>query len=178
MDASNGYVLDDCCVFGVATFPSRSACKVGTLGAVKKDASRQYTWKIENFSSLQEYKLDSPIFTIDGISWILDIYPKGDKRAEGKSISIFLKPKDHDDRRISEDKVFAKYDFRIKNQLRNKDHRMFNNRGNWFDANTSGWGYIEFLPLKSLKDGSKGYLKNDELIIEVRITDILRLKSI
>ncbi|GAB2215161.1 hypothetical protein Drorol1_Dr00019539 [Drosera rotundifolia] len=146
-DASSGYIVNDRCIFGVDVFsPSRSARKAGTLAVVEKEGSRKYTWKVENFSSLQEYKHDSPIFTIDGISWSLTIHPKGDKRAKGESITIFLNLKDHGIIHISAgDRVFAKYALCIKDQHGNNDHRMWSVKGDWFDANTPGWGFIEFL---------------------------------
>ncbi|GAB2242762.1 hypothetical protein Droror1_Dr00019537 [Drosera rotundifolia] len=177
MDSSKGYILDDCCVVGVEVFPAKNEYKVATLAVVQKNSTRQYTWKVAKFSALADARLDSPVFTIDGISWSLSIYPNGHPRAKGESLSLFLILKDEDGSVFaSGNRVFAKYKLSIKDQLRNDSHQK--NVSHWFDANLSGWGYDNFIPLSDLKDRSKGYLENDELVIQVNFESILRITSV
>ncbi|GAB2242756.1 hypothetical protein Droror1_Dr00019531 [Drosera rotundifolia] len=184
MDASKGYILDDCCVVGVEVFSAKSEYKFGTLAVVGKNSTRQYTWKVAKFSALTDARLYSPVFTIDGISWSLSIYPKGNNGAKGESLSLFLNLMDEDGSVFaSGNRVFAKYEVSIKDQLRNNYcsfssiHLPFST-SHWFDANANGWGKANFIPLSDLKDPSKGYLENDELLIQVNFESILRITSV
>ena len=54
-DPSNGYLVNDCCVFGVEVLviqPSTSSEE--TITMVKEFDDRKYTWSIKDFSKLNE----------------------------------------------------------------------------------------------------------------------------
>ena len=41
---------------------------------------------------------------------------------------------------------------------------------NWIDSSSASWGFPDFMLLSNLQDLSKGFLVNDTLIIEGKIT--------
>ncbi|CAF2185312.1 BnaA07g24180D [Brassica napus] len=93
---------------------------------------------------------------------VLKVYPKGDSRADGKCLSIFLylddcdKPKD-------DEKIFVQANFRVLDPLgSNHFQRQFNF---WYNEQHLGGGWIQFLSLPELP---KVYLdKEDALKVEI-----------
>ena len=51
-DASNGFLVDDRCIFGVEIFVINRPGEGESLSFVKEAANDIYTWKISNFSAL------------------------------------------------------------------------------------------------------------------------------
>lgn len=88
-DAANGYLINDTCVFGaeifVVSYNGRGECLNLLTGL-----GTTYTWKIDNFSSLQDKIHYSDVFTIGKRKWKLLLYHKGDSRAKGKSMSGWM----------------------------------------------------------------------------------------
>ncbi|GAB2215149.1 hypothetical protein Drorol1_Dr00019525 [Drosera rotundifolia] len=176
LDTSNGYILDDCCVVGVEVFPAKREHKTGVLTVVRMRSVGPYTWKVANFSGLSDAQLSSPVYTTDGISWSLALYPKGDfSQVKGESLSIFFRLEDRSVFACG-NRIFIKYKVSIKDQLRNNSYQI--SVSNWFDANITSWGHSAFIPLSRLKNRSYGYLENDELIIEVTIEAMLRITNV
>ncbi|KAK0579243.1 hypothetical protein LWI29_023311 [Acer saccharum] len=69
-DPCNGYLVNDCCVFGVEVSviqPSTSSEE--TITMVKELVNRTYTWSIHDFSNLNENDLSSDEFTVGGRKW-------------------------------------------------------------------------------------------------------------
>ncbi|XP_055960091.1 uncharacterized protein LOC130014957 [Mercurialis annua] len=95
-DKSNGYLMEDCCIFGAEIFVIENGSKEECFSMLKTPANNTYTWTIENFSELNLLEFtNSKVFAIGGSIWSLDLYPKGDSRAKGKSLAMFLKLEDH-----------------------------------------------------------------------------------
>ena len=67
-DASNGYLFNDCCVFGAEIFVIKPTGKGELLSMVKKPANGSLTWKIRAFSKLDRMSY-SKAFTAGGRSW-------------------------------------------------------------------------------------------------------------
>ncbi|KAL9254441.1 MATH domain and coiled-coil domain-containing protein [Drosera capensis] len=186
LDTSNGYILDDCCVVGVEVFPAKREHKSGTLPVLRRNSPCRYTWKVANFSGLPDARLTSPVFTTDGISWSLGIYPKGDNsQVKGENLSIFFRLEDRSVFACG-NRIFIKYKLSIKDQLRNNSYQRsehnkdppLNAVNHWFDANNTSWGYAKFIPLSDLKSRLNGYLENDELIIEVTFEAMLTITNV
>lgn len=68
-DAANGFVLTDCCVFGAEVFVRDGQIKKSILSILESKSDRSYTWRIDNFSDLNNNKLTSPVFSFGEWSW-------------------------------------------------------------------------------------------------------------
>eukprot|EP00258_Populus_trichocarpa_P024711 XP_024440730.1 uncharacterized protein LOC18105139 isoform X2 [Populus trichocarpa] len=88
-DASNGYLFNDCCVFGAEIFVIKPTGKGELLSMVKKPANGSLTWKIRAFSKLDRMSY-SKAFTAGGRSWRIDVSPEGYGDGKGNSLSVFL----------------------------------------------------------------------------------------
>ncbi|KAI9182039.1 hypothetical protein LWI28_021463 [Acer negundo] len=76
----NGYLVNDCYVFGVEVFVIQPSSRYEeTLTMVKEPSGRTYTWSVKNFSKLKGNLLYSDEFTVGGRKWNLKLFPKGNK---------------------------------------------------------------------------------------------------
>ncbi|CAL5329409.1 unnamed protein product [Camellia sinensis] len=184
-DASKGYLLDDCCVFGAEVFVIKYYGKGESVSMMKDPLNKGYTWqiskfsamdkeflltwKITNFSTIENESLLSEEVVFGEHKWQLSLYPKGLGTAKGKSLSVFLKLADWETI-PSEQKVYAEYKFVIRDQVQSnhfyKDEEVVKN---WFVPSGIGYGYRDFLSLSDLNDTSKGFLVNDAIIVEAEI---------
>ncbi|KAL5794955.1 hypothetical protein ACOSP7_003549 [Xanthoceras sorbifolium] len=171
-DPCNGYLVNDCCVFGaeILVFQPPSGIEE-TITMVKELDNRTYTWSIKNFSNL-ENDLYSDEFTVGGRKWKLELCPKGYKTGKGKSLSLFLYLADWE---IVEPKrkLYAKYKLRVLNHshVRTVEKSV----SHCFDSKV-GWGYQDFMPLKDINERFSGYLNDDTLIVEVEFDAISSIK--
>ena len=75
-DPCNGYLVNDCCVFGVEVFVIQpSFGNEETLNMVKEPNGRTYTWSIKNFSKLNDNLQYSNEFIVGGRKWYVHITP-------------------------------------------------------------------------------------------------------
>ncbi|XP_065872754.1 protein RESTRICTED TEV MOVEMENT 3-like isoform X2 [Euphorbia lathyris] len=171
-DASNGYLVDDCCIFGAEIFVVEPIIK-GELASVVKDLSNNtYTWNVEKFSELEQEKV-AEVFVIGGYKWSLFLYPNGDLEDKDKSLSLFLS--------LEEDlnpghTLFVQFVLRVKDQLHGEHHEKTDS--NFFCAsNNWSWGFQDLISLSKLNDASKGYLINGVMILEVQISLITEVED-
>lgn len=70
-DASNGYLMEDTCMFGADVFVSkeRSSGRGECLSMIKDATSSKHVWKIENFSKLDKESYDSNPFFAGDRKW-------------------------------------------------------------------------------------------------------------
>ncbi|KAJ4846323.1 hypothetical protein Tsubulata_005911 [Turnera subulata] len=167
-DISNGYLVDDCCVFGVEVFVIGSPSKGQTLSFVKQPLGGVYTWKVNNFSTLGESCLSSDAFTIQGAKWILQLYPNGDSRSSGNYLALFLTLQNKEVFPPGR-QVHVHYQLLIMNQDTGK-HYQRTSGGVWFHSKNSSWGFSEFILLSYLKNQQNGFLVNGSLTIQAEIT--------
>ncbi|CAL5381010.1 unnamed protein product [Camellia sinensis] len=172
-DADNGYLICDTCIFGAEVFVINYTGRGQSIN-ILKELDCTYTWKIDNFSSLDGQIHYSDVFTFGNRKWNLQIYPKGDLTAKDKCMSLFL---GLDDLKTfpSERKTYAKYKMRIKNQYHGEHIEI-----EGFDCFTSSsisWGTSSLLSLSDLHDASKGFLVNDTLIVEAEVSAISTVKN-
>ena len=69
-DPNHGYLVNDCCVFGVEVLviqPSTSSKE--TITMVKEFDVRKHTWSIKDFSKINEISRFSDEFTVGGRKW-------------------------------------------------------------------------------------------------------------
>ncbi|KAL4599765.1 hypothetical protein ACB092_11G150000 [Castanea dentata] len=171
-DLSQGYLVNDCCVFGAELFVHERNAKREFLTMIKEPLNRTMPWKIENFSSLDKVTYYSKIFQVGDVRWKLLVYPKGIYNGESKVISLFLFCCDCI---LPEHKFFAEFKMRIKDQVNNENH-VEKTEKHWFTTSSNEWGFSHFMPLKDLQDVSKGLLMNDALILEAEIIVISNVK--
>ncbi|KAM7474842.1 hypothetical protein LguiB_022085 [Lonicera macranthoides] len=167
-DSANGYLVDDCAIFGAEVFVRNSTCKGENISLIKNPIDRSLVWKIDNFSSLIDERITSEVFAAGGYKWFLCIYPKGYGRVKGKSLSLFLNLKDDTGLEPGHN-LYVEYELRIEDQLHN-NHPIKKGK-NAFCSSTKGWGYTDFMLLSDLRDTSKGFILHNAIIVvgEVKV---------
>ncbi|KAM4072014.1 hypothetical protein ACB094_11G105200 [Castanea mollissima] len=171
-DLSQGYLVNDCCVFGAELFVHDRNAKREFLTMIREPLNRTMTWKIENFSSLDRVTYYSRIFQVGDVKWKLLVYPKGIYNGEIKAISLTLLCCDCV---LPEQKFFAEFKIRIMDQI-NMENHVEKTEKHWFTTSSNEWGFSHFMLLKDLQDASKGLLMNDALIVEGEIIVMSNVK--
>ncbi|XP_065639124.1 MATH domain and coiled-coil domain-containing protein At3g58210, partial [Quercus suber] len=169
-DASQGYFVNNCCVFGAEVFVHERSVKRQCLSFIEEPYNNTLTWKIERFSTLDEEYYYSQEFIVGDSKWKLKVHPKGDSIVEKRAISVYLWLCDC---LPTEQNVFAEYKLRIRDQIKGKHKEK--RAEDWFPS-SDGWGYPEFLLLKDLNNASKGFLVNDTVLVEAEIIVMSKLK--
>ncbi|KAI8532623.1 hypothetical protein RHMOL_Rhmol11G0227700 [Rhododendron molle] len=175
-DASNGYLVDDCCVFGAEVFVIKHTGKGESASMVKNIASNIYTWRIDSFSATDQDKLTSEEFVVGEHKWKLDIYPKGNSlSSKGESVSLFLRLADCKNLPMHR-KMYAEFKLRMRDEVRG--NHIERKVGQWFcESSAESWGYAAFMPLSELNDVSKGFMVNGVVIVEAEIMLISSFKD-
>ncbi|KAM4072201.1 hypothetical protein ACB094_11G119700 [Castanea mollissima] len=162
-DPSQGYLVNDCCVFGVEVSVYERSHKRQCVSMIREPPNSTMTWKIEKFSTLDKSFYFSQEFTVEGLKWKIKVYPKGNTDQIPEAISIFIT---FCDCIPSEHKIYAEYKLRIRNQV--QGNHMERLGKHWF-SNSLGWGFPQFMFLNDLHDAFKGFLVNDTIIVEAEI---------
>jgi hypothetical protein len=68
-DSSNGYLVNDTCVFGVEVFVIKGASKGESLWMISDPQRNYFTWKIDNYTTLRDKVYFSEQFTVEGRKW-------------------------------------------------------------------------------------------------------------
>ncbi|KAL3497995.1 hypothetical protein ACH5RR_040727 [Cinchona calisaya] len=168
-DATNGYLFNDKCVFGVEILANRCTGRGECLALPEKICSN-YTWKVVKYSKCQKVHY-SDAFVLGNFNWKLRLYPKGDHRQEGRSLSLFLQSANTK----TAPRVYVEYKICIKNRMNGKDFERAASR--LFSPSQDAWGWPTFVSLNDINDSSKGFLANDTLIFQVEITRISTVKN-
>ncbi|XP_027337161.1 uncharacterized protein LOC113850831 [Abrus precatorius] len=168
-DSSNGYLVQDSCVFGAEVFVISHSGKWETLSVVKEPAHGTFTWKLDDFSTLDKSYYLSNSFTVGERDWKLRVYPKGNVDEKGKNLSVFLELTSCE-RFPPKRTVYAKFKLGMLDQLKNK--YLEKTASHWFCASSDEWGYPKFVTLKELHEVAKGYIKDDTLVVKVQILSI------
>ncbi|KAK9926992.1 hypothetical protein M0R45_024197 [Rubus argutus] len=129
-DASDGYLINDTCEFGVDLFVSkkkrRGATEEFVCGHITNTVMYKYVWMIRNFSKLNVERLCSKPFTAGDqkyCMWRLHLYPKGRGRAKGIGFHSFVlelyKPHTYFPDGAT---VFVRYTIRVVDQIHGEHH--------------------------------------------------------
>ncbi|KAK9017273.1 hypothetical protein V6N11_079753 [Hibiscus sabdariffa] len=123
------------------------------------------TWRIENFSSIEDEEICSEAFIVDDIKLQLVIFPKGDKTDH---LSFYLEVSDPMTlppgwRR------FIRFGFAVIDQIDRQTSKAIVAHAQ-FNETISGRGKPEFLPLGELHDPERGYLVNDVCLVEAYVS--------
>jgi hypothetical protein len=68
-DSSNGYLVDDTCVFGVEVFVIKGTCRGEILSMVNQPQPNYFTWRIDNYTTMKNGLNRSEQFTVEGLGW-------------------------------------------------------------------------------------------------------------
>ncbi|XVF79800.1 hypothetical protein PTKIN_Ptkin15bG0018700 [Pterospermum kingtungense] len=171
-DTSNGYLVDDSCVFGAEVFVIEQKFNWECLSLINEPDGNPISFKLENFSKLGEKYYESPSQSVAGFKWKLRVYPHGHR--DGKTgLSLFLglveAPGVPPER-----KLHVKYKLRVMNQISSK-HSERSGVDRFIAEGGGLYGY-DFLSPKVLHDTSKGFLVKDALIVEADIILLSKIK--
>ncbi|KAH9687510.1 TRAF-like family protein [Citrus sinensis] len=143
-DASNGYPVDDTCVFGAEVFvKERNIIEGECLSMAKITSGCKFVWMVENFSKLDERRQESQVFCAGEHKWKIVLYPMGNGCGDGDHLSLFLA---FEDSTLEAIKVYARYTLRILDQVGAK-HKSF----------------------QALNEPETGFLVNDVCLVEAEV---------
>ncbi|XP_038681786.1 uncharacterized protein LOC119982469 isoform X2 [Tripterygium wilfordii] len=171
-NASNGYRVGDSCMFGAEVFIAKSTFKFERLSMIKCSGNNVMTWKIKDFSKLNEIYYDSEGFDFEESKWTFKLFPKGNRCAKGKSLSLYFMLEETG-KLLPSQKLFVQFKLRVRNQIQDSAHAEKTCSG-WL---TSGedWGFVDFISLHDLENPVKGYIKSDCLTVEAEILHMSEL---
>ncbi|KAM1304093.1 hypothetical protein ACFX11_021891 [Malus domestica] len=166
--ASNGFLIDDTCVFGAEVFVSkeRSKGKGECLSLVKDPIMYKNTWRIDKVSKLDAESYDSKTFIAGDQKWKMQLYPKGKGNGVGTHLSFFLA--------FAEPKslppgyqIYAEFTLRILDQKYGQFH-ISSKANHWFSVSNSMKGWMRFTALGSFNQ--EHIVLNDTCIVEADVT--------
>lgn len=68
-ESSNGYLVDDTCVFGVEVFVIKGTCRGEILTMVNQPQPNYFTWRIDKYTTSKDKFYSSEQFTVEGRKW-------------------------------------------------------------------------------------------------------------
>ncbi|KAH9753450.1 TRAF-like family protein [Citrus sinensis] len=169
INASNGYLVGDTCVFGAEVFVKETKeCTGECLSMTKLTSASNYkhVWKIENFSKLEDRFYESEVFVAGDQKWKILLLPKGLGEASGSHISMYLRLIDLSTI-TGGSKIYVLFTLRIRNQLLSKHYEK--KAGEWLNTSTQFGGWKKFVELNYLNKAGNGFLVNDVCIVEAEV---------
>uniref|UniRef100_M1DQI4 Meprin and TRAF homology domain-containing protein / MATH domain-containing protein n=1 Tax=Solanum tuberosum TaxID=4113 RepID=M1DQI4_SOLTU len=166
-DPSNGYLVNDKCVFGVDVYVIKNQGIGECMSLMNGTRVYKHEWKITEFTKLKK-KVYSEEFTVGDYKWKLSLYPTGDIQQNGKNISIFLVSVDANgfDR---QKRVKANFTISLKNRF-DGEHHKFSGGAHWYSAAANSWGWSSFMGCCELNDPKNGFLIEDCCIVEAEVS--------
>lgn len=167
-DPSNGYLVNDKCVFGVDVYVIKNQGIGECLSSLDDNEPYKHEWKITEFTKLKD-QVYSEEFTVEGYKWKLSLYPTGNIGQNGQSISVFLESVDAEgfDR---QKRVRAKFSISVLNQIGGKHHKRSDGEIRWYSADAHSWGWPSFMPCCEFNDPKKGFLVEDCCIVQADVS--------
>ncbi|KAK1592655.1 hypothetical protein Q3G72_028333 [Acer saccharum] len=168
-DASNGYLVEDTCVFGAEVFvvKERVTGKGECLSMIKDPHSIKHVWKIENFLKSEKECFDSTIFVAGDQKWKIQLYPKGRRHGNGSHLSLYLVMADLTTLSPAS-KIYAEFTLRILDQ---GQARHIAGKGNyWFSASNPETGWARFSTISYFNQHGNGLLVKDVCLVEAEVT--------
>lgn len=124
----------------------------------------KFTWRIENFSKINQRKYYSDTFIIGGYKWRVLLFPKGNNV---DYLSIYLDVADAATLPYGWTR-YAHFSLAIINQYDAK-LSVRKDTQHQFNARENDWGFTSFMLLQDAYDGIKGFLLNDTLVVEADV---------
>ncbi|KAL6193561.1 hypothetical protein ACLB2K_034645 [Fragaria x ananassa] len=164
-DVSNGFLVDDTCVFGAEVFvcKERRTGKGQCLARMKGASVCKHVWKVDKLSSLGAQSYCSEPFTAGDYNWEIQLCPNGNGKGKGSHLSLFLvlaspitlPPGSQ---------LFVEYRIGILDQIHHQHHHTYSAK-DWFDGNAS-WGWPTFIKQETFRQVDNGFLKDNACILE------------
>ncbi|XP_010487620.1 PREDICTED: MATH domain and coiled-coil domain-containing protein At3g58220-like isoform X2 [Camelina sativa] len=167
-DESNGYLIEDTCMFGADVFVSkeRRSGRGECFSMIKDANSTKHVWKIENFSKLDKESYDSNAFFAGDRKWKIRFYPTGTKQGIGTHLSIYLILVDPET--ISDGtKMFAEFTIRIFDQLQGR--HIAGKVTKWFSRSSSENGWVKYVSMVYFTQPNSGLLLKDACLVEADV---------
>ncbi|KAL3825424.1 hypothetical protein ACJIZ3_021453 [Penstemon smallii] len=164
MDQSNGYLVNDNCVFGAEVFVINIQSAFECLSISKDGKPYEQCWKIPKFSQLGNEWVSEDFLTGDH-KWYMKVYPRGNRDAKDHNISIYLYLVDSI--RSPFRNVMTNFTFRIKDQKNGKHYITYYIK--WFTRSGEAWGWSKFMSITDMNDPNKGFIVDDCCVLEVEI---------
>ncbi|OMO58532.1 TRAF-like family protein [Corchorus olitorius] len=171
-DASNGYLVEDTCVFGAEVFVTKEVSygKGECLSMIKDAITSKHVWKIENFSKLDQSQShqyhESQEFFAGDHTWKIQLYPQGRRHGTGSHISLYLSLADVAS--LTATKIYAEFTLRIQDQQHGR--HIAGKVSHWFSASSHESGWAKFASLGYFHHSGTGCLVKDICIVEAELT--------
>ncbi|XP_047309369.1 probable inactive serine/threonine-protein kinase fnkC [Impatiens glandulifera] len=166
--SSNGYLVDNKCVFGTEVLLVKQDPKLEVLILQDEDSclTGSYIWKIKSFSSLSLDSYDSEKFTCGDFKWNISLYPRGNSVGKNNSISVYLCL---DESTLPNNtKIYVKYRIHLLNNV--KLNKFGFTDYHYFNAMSLSWGYPKFMAFDELQYPKNGFLVDDCCSVEAHVT--------
>ncbi|KAL6186187.1 hypothetical protein ACLB2K_042308 [Fragaria x ananassa] len=172
-DVSNGYLIDDKCVFGAEVFVCEEI-KTGQaegISRLKSPNMYKHVWEIQNYSILPPPCHRSEPFTVEGQKWMIELYPEGHPRS-GKHTHLSLYLGLADKQKTPDiTGVYAKYTLRLNPNKNNAGYhgsgKLSITEDRWLSGTKLGkYVWHKFIPLSDLHH----FVRDDTLRVEAEIT--------
>ncbi|XVF28128.1 hypothetical protein REPUB_Repub15cG0002300 [Reevesia pubescens] len=168
-DVSNGFLLDDTCIFGADVFVTKemSSGKGECLSMIKDASILKHVWKIDNFSKLGSEYHESQEFFAGDQKWKIQIYPQGRRHGLGTHISMYLVLADSATLTAGS-KIFAEFTLRMQDQQQQSRH-VSGKFSHWFSASSQESGWAKFVSFAYFYRSGTGCLVKDICIVEAEV---------
>ncbi|KAL1187750.1 Ubiquitin C-terminal hydrolase 12 [Cardamine amara subsp. amara] len=172
INPENGYIFEGGeCEFGVDVIVAPPFTNWEVLSFDVKLSDPKFSWTLKKFSELKEEFYTSNSFSMGGMKWVLKMYPKGNVRADGKYLSLFLYLADSETLKPDE-KIFKKAHVRVLDPL--GYNHLTEKLSHWHNESNHGYGWPCFVSLTELRET---YLnKEDALTVEVEFKVVSKNK--
>ncbi|XP_042408465.1 TNF receptor-associated factor homolog 1b-like [Zingiber officinale] len=137
-------------------------------GPKPSDLYGRFTWRIENFSTINKRELRSDVFEIGGYKWYILIYPQGCDVCN--HLSLFLCVANHD-KLLPGWSHFAQFTIAVVNKDPKKS--KYSDTLHRFWKKEHDWGWKKFMELSKVFDG---FIVADTLVIKAQV-QVIREKS-
>ncbi|TYG99652.1 hypothetical protein ES288_A10G212200v1 [Gossypium darwinii] len=167
-DVSNGYLLDDTCVFGAEVFITKetSSGRAECLSVMKDAIGCKHVWKIENFSKLESEYSESQAFFSGDQKWKIQLYPKGRRHGSGTHISLYLALEDPVTLTAGS-KMFVEFTLRVLDQMQSR--HIAGKVSHWFSESSPESGWAKFVSLPYFHHTGAGCLVKDICMVEAEV---------
>ncbi|WOK99407.1 MATH domain-containing protein [Canna indica] len=137
-------------------------------GPKPADLYGRFTWKIENFSTINKRELRSNAFEVGGYKWYILIYPQGCDVCN--HLSLFLCVANHD-KLLPGWSHFAQFTIAVVNKDPKKS--KYSDTLHRFWKKEHDWGWKKFMELSKVYDG---FIVADTLVIKAQV-QVIREKA-
>ncbi|KAH9685452.1 TRAF-like family protein [Citrus sinensis] len=193
-EPSNGYLVDESCVFGAEVYVIRSYASPNEppnpttsiksmhghmqeiLSLVSEPDDGTYRFTIPAFGSVGDTVQRSGEFTVGERNWQLVVYPAGSGADRGNYLTVSLKLADY--QKVTPKKpVYAEFKFKIPNQY-SRNRAGAEQTVKYFFNSAAEKESSKILSRDDLYDTTKGYLpSNESLVVEVQFLVVLVIKA-